>query len=75
VFDAQPAEYRTHVLPPHGARLVVEAGATDGWWRYVGGRGAVIGIDRFGHSAPAKPLFEHFGFTVAAVTEAARRLL
>src|SRR5262245_40704290 len=59
-FDRQPAEYRDHVLPPNGARLVVEAGATGGWWRYVGPRGAVIGIDRFGHSAPAKPLFEHF---------------
>jgi transketolase len=75
VFDAQPQEYRDHVLPPGGARLIVEAGATDGWWRYAGVRGAVHGIDTFGHSAPAKPLFEHFGFTVAAVAAAARRLL
>jgi transketolase len=74
-FDRQPAEYRDHVLPPNGARLVVEAGATGGWWRYVGARGAVIGLDRFGHSAPAKPLFEHFGFTVEAVVAAAKRLL
>ena len=74
-FDRQPAEYRDHVLPPNGARLVVEAGATGGWWRYVGARGAVIGIDRFGHSAPAKPLFEHFGFTVEAVVAAAKRLV
>jgi transketolase len=74
-FDRQPADYRDHVLPPNGARLVVEAGATGGWWRYVGARGAVIGIDRFGHSAPAKPLFEHFGFTVEAVVAAAKRLL
>jgi transketolase len=74
-FDRQPAEYRDHVLPRSGARLVVEAGATGGWWRYVGARGAVIGIDRFGHSAPAKPLFEHFGFTVEAVVAAAKRLL
>src|SRR6187551_81769 len=74
-FDRQPAEYRDHVLPPNGARLVVEAGATGGWWRYVGARGAVVGIDRFGHSAPAKPLFEHFGFTVEAVVAAAKRLL
>jgi transketolase len=62
-------------LPPGGARLVVEAAATGHWWRYVGGRGAVIGIDTFGHSAPAKPLFEHFGFTVEAVVAAAKRLL
>ena len=74
VFDRQPAEYRNHVLPQGGARLVVEAGVTDGWWRYVGGRGTVLGIDRFGHSAPAKALFEHFGFTVAAVVAAARQL-
>jgi transketolase len=75
VFDRQPADYRDHVLLPGGARLVIEAGATGGWWRYVGGRGDVIGLDRFGHSAPAKPLFEHFGFTVDAVVAAARRLL
>jgi transketolase len=74
-FDRQPVEYRDHVLPQGGARLVIEAGATDGWWRYVGGNGAVIGIDRFGLSAPAKALFEHFGFTVEAVIAAARRLL
>jgi transketolase len=74
-FDRQPADYRNHVLPPNGARLVIEAGATGGWWRYVGVRGDVIGIDRFGHSAPAKPLFEHFGFTVEAVVAAAKRLL
>jgi transketolase len=74
-FDRQPAQYREHVLPVGGARLVIEAGATGGWWRYVGARGDVIGIDRFGHSAPAKPLFEHFGFTVEAVVAAAKRLL
>jgi transketolase len=74
-FDRQRAEYRNHVLPPNGARLVVEAGATGGWWCYVGARGDVIGIDRFGHSAPAKPLFEHFGFTVDAVVAGAKRLL
>jgi len=74
-FDRQSEEYRRHVLPESGARLVIEAGATETWWRYVAGRGTVIGIDRFGHSAPAKALFEHFGFTVAAVVAAARRLL
>jgi transketolase len=74
-FDRQPAQYRDHVLPAEGARLVIEAGATGGWWRYVGARGDVIGLDRFGHSAPAKQLFEHFGFTVEAVITAAKRLL
>jgi transketolase len=74
-FDRQSADYRNHVLPPNGARLVIEAGATGGWWRYVGARGDVVGLDRFGLSAPAKPLFEHFGFTVEAVVAAAKRLL
>jgi transketolase len=75
VFDAQPQDYRDHVLPPGGARLVIEAGATETWWRYAGARGGVHGIDTFGHSAPIKPLLEHYGFTVAAVAAAARRLL
>jgi transketolase len=75
VFDRQPEDYREHVLPRGGARLVIEAGATGGWWRYVGARGDVVGLDRFGHSAPAKQLFEHFGFTVQAVIHAARRLM
>ena len=74
-FDAQPEDYRASVLPKGGARLAIEAGATGGWWRYVGERGGVVGLDRFGASAPAKPLFEHFGFTVAAVVDHARRLL
>jgi transketolase len=75
VFEAQPEDYRAHVLPPGGVRLVIEAGATGGWWRYAGGRGDVHGIDEFGHSAPAKPLFEKYGFTVASVVDHARRLL
>ncbi len=75
VFDAQDADYRAHVLPAGGVRLVIEAGATGGWWRYAGDRGGVHGIDEFGHSAPAKPLFEKYGFTVAAVAQAARILM
>ena len=74
-FDRQPDEYRNHVLPPDGARLVVEAGATGGWWRYVGDRGACVGIDASATPRPRKPLFEHFGFTVEAVVAAAKRLL
>ncbi|HEX5047955.1 MAG TPA: transketolase [Gammaproteobacteria bacterium] len=75
VFEAQDRAYRDHVLPPGGARLIVEAGATGGWWRYAGDGGAVVGIDRFGLSAPGEQVLEHFGFTVAKVVEAARRLL
>ncbi len=62
-FDAQPAAYRDAVLPRGVPTVAIEAGVPDGWWRYVGARGAVIGMTTFGASAPAKQLFEHFGFT------------
>jgi len=62
-FDAQPQSYRDSVLTPGVRRVAIEAGVRDGWWRYVGERGAVVGMDTFGASAPAKVLFEHFGFT------------
>jgi transketolase len=52
--------------------VTVEAGATRGWWRYAGRNGAVVGIDRFGESAPAKDLFAYFGFTPERVAEAVR---
>jgi transketolase len=63
LFDAQPQRYREDVLPPGVPCVAIEAGVRDGWWRYVGSRGAVIGMSTFGASAPAKQLFEHFGFT------------
>jgi transketolase len=76
VFDAQDAAWRNAVLPPEiAARVAIEAGVPDGWWRYVGPRGRIIGMTRFGASAPAKDLFRHFGFTSAAVVEAAESLL
>jgi transketolase len=76
LFDAQDAEYRESVLPASvGARVVIEAGVTDGWWRYAGSGGRVIGIDRFGESAPAEELFEHFGFTTEHIVATAREIL
>ena len=75
VFDTQPDEYRLEVLPSSGVRLAVEAGVADCWWRYIAGRGDVIAMSQFGQSAPAADLFEHYGFTVAAVVESARRLI
>jgi transketolase len=76
VFEAQDAEYRESVLPAVvTARVAVEAGVTDGWWRYIGPQGRVIGIDRFGESAPAGELFEHFGFTADNVVAAAKEIL
>jgi transketolase len=67
VFEAQPAAWRESVLPKGLPRVAVEAGVTDGWYRYVGHDGAVVGLNRFGASAPAKVLFEQFGFTPAQV--------
>ena len=63
LFDLQPQPYRDSVLPPDVPRVAIEAGVRDAWWRYVSCGGAVIGMDSFGASAPAKQLFEHFGFT------------
>ncbi len=70
VFDRQDQAYKDSVLPKGLPRIVVEASVTDGWWKYVGGEGKVIGLDRFGESAPAGVLFKEFGFTVANVVSA-----
>jgi len=76
LFDTQPASYREAVLPPLvTARLAIEAGVTQGWARYVGLAGDVMGLDRFGASAPYKVLMEQFGFTAEVVAERALRLL
>ncbi|MGC9456603.1 MAG: transketolase [Halothiobacillaceae bacterium] len=74
-FDAQDAAYRESVLPAACTRrLAVEAGVTGYWAKYVGLNGAVVGIDTFGESAPAKDLFVEFGFTVENVVEKANAL-
>ena len=71
VFDAQDEAYKESVLPSSvTARVAVEAAVTDGWYKYVGMKGKVIGINRFGESAPAGQLFEEFGFTVDNVKQA-----
>jgi len=74
-FAEQPAEYRRQVLPPDVPRIAVEAGVTHGWRELVGDHGAVLGIDRFGASAPGKVVAEKLGMTVKAVIEAATSLL
>lgn len=75
-FDAQSAEYKESVLPAAvTARVAVEAGVTDGWYKYVGMNGKVIGLDRFGESAPAGQLFEEFGFTVDNVVKTVQDVL
>jgi len=75
LFDRQPDGYRDSVLPRScRKRVAIEAGVTDYWRKYVGLDGAVIGIDRFGASAPADALFKYFGFTVDEVVGAVKRL-
>jgi transketolase len=75
-FDGQDDDYRQAVLPANVTnRIAIEAGVTEGWWRHVGTQGRVIGLDRFGESAPAEELFEHFGFSVANVLKNAREVL
>ncbi len=75
VFDRQDKDYRIAVLGKHLPRIAIEAAHSDFWRKYVGLHGAVIGIDRFGESAPAGQLFELFGFTVANVTATTKALV
>ncbi len=75
VFDAQDAAYREAVLPKGSKRVAVEAGVTDGWYKYVGLDGKVVGLNRFGESAPAGQLFKHFGFTGENVAKAVEDVL
>ncbi len=75
IFDRQDAAYRASVLPRGLPRIAVEAGVTDYWRKYVGLEGAVIGIDRFGESAPANELYKFFGITADKVAAAVRSVL
>jgi transketolase len=76
LFEAQTQEYRDSVLPPAvTARLAVEPGASMSWWKWVGSQGDVLGIDRFGASAPGKKVLEELGFSVENIVARARTLL
>jgi transketolase len=75
LFDAQSAAYRASVLPAGVPRLAVEAGATLGWWKYVGLDGDVIGLDRFGASAPGPIVMKELGFSAENVAARAKKLL
>jgi transketolase len=75
VFDRQDEAYRESVLPRRLPRVAVEAGVTDFWRKYVGLDGEVVGIDRYGESAPAGELFKYFGFTAENVAAAVKRVL
>ncbi len=73
VFDRQDTRYKSLVLPQKLPRIAVEAGVSEGWWKY--GCSAVVGLDRFGESAPGGVLFKHFGFTAENVAAVVRRVL
>jgi transketolase len=75
VFDKQDAAYKASVLPAGVKRVAIEAGVTDGWYKYVGLDGAVVGLDRFGESAPAPALFKEFGFTTENVVAKVKSVL
>jgi transketolase len=76
LFEAQSQEYRDGVLPPAvSARLAVEPGASMSWWKWVGTEGDVLGIDRFGASAPGSKVLEELGFSVDNIVARARALL
>jgi len=75
-FDAQPQKYRDEVLPPKvTARLAVEAGVSQGWHKYIGDRGDILAVDKFGTSAPAEDVFRDYGFTVENVVKKAGALI
>ena len=74
-FDRQDAAYKASVLPKGLPRVAVEAGVTGGWYKYVGLEGAVVGLDRFGESAPAGVLFKEFGFTAENVVKVVKSVL
>jgi transketolase len=76
LFEDQPEDYKNSVLPADvSTRVAIEAGATQGWHKYVGSSGAVIGLDHFGASAPIHDLFTHFGITADAVVTAVKKLI
>src|SRR6202008_4610389 len=75
IFEEQSAEYKASVLPAGVKKLAVEAGATLGWWKYVGTDGDVVGLDRFGASAPGPKVLAELGFTPENVAARASKLI
>ena len=76
LFSSQPSKYQEEVLPDHiQTKVAVEAGARQGWERWTGDCGRIIGIDRFGESAPYKDVYAYFGLTVAKILETVKEAL
>jgi transketolase len=75
IFEEQSDEYKASIFPHGVPKISVEAGATMGWWKYIGRDGVAIGIDRFGASAPGPIALEKLGISVANVVDQARKLV
>ena len=75
IFEEQNEEYKASIFPDHLPKLAVEAGSAIGWWKYVGRHGDVIGLDRFGASAPGKIALEKLGYSVSNIVSRAKALL
>ncbi len=75
IFEEQSAEYKASVLLADVPKVAVEAGATLGWWKYVGSDGDVVGLDRFGASAPGPVVMKEFGFTAENVAARAKKVI
>lgn len=71
-FAKQPEDYRNSVLPPGVQRIAVEAAAPQSWYRWVGETGVILGIERFGESAPYQRIYQEFGLTVERIVAEAR---
>ena len=75
IYDEQDAAYKAELMPESTPKLAVEAGATMGWYKYIGHNGGVIGLDRFGASAPGAIALDKLGINVAHVVEEAKKLV
>jgi transketolase len=75
IFEEQSAEYKSSVLPAGVPKIAVEAGATLGWWKYVGSDGDVVGLDRFGASAPGPIVLKELGISAESVAARAKKLI
>ena len=75
IFEEQPDEYKMSIFPHGVPKISIEAGATQGWWKYIGRDGVAIGLDRFGASAPGPIAMEKLGISVGHVVEAAKSIV
>jgi transketolase len=75
IFEEQDDAYKAALLPESTPKIAVEAGSTMGWWKYVGHNGGIIGVDKFGASAPGPKVLEEYGFTVPHIVKLAKKLL